>query len=110
MSWIQENRMKTRKKFLQRHEENITKERKAGIFKDYGTISEKSGRIRSNRSRPMTTNFDRNINFMPHEGVISRQPMKDYSTNKKGVFVNDVDDLRPNKIVGATSMEPGMCF
>ena len=32
-SWVEENRLKIRKKFIQRHEQNIEKERKAGVFK-----------------------------------------------------------------------------
>lgn len=33
--------------------------------------------------------------------IISRTNVQ-FPTNKRGVFVNDMDDLRPNKIVGAT--------
>ena len=62
MSWVEENRLKIREKFLKRHEENIEKERKAGIFKDYQTISERAKRGHSSnvtRNRPFTTNDKR---------------------------------------------------
>lgn len=66
-SWVQQNRLKLRQKFLQRHEENIEKERKAGIKKgnyglcnelDYKPISERAQIKSSNRSRPATTYQD----------------------------------------------------
>lgn len=62
MSWVEENRLKIRAKFLKRHEENIEKERRAGVFKDYQTISERAKRGNSSngtRNRPFTTNDQR---------------------------------------------------
>ncbi len=36
--WKQENRKKTRAKFLERHERNIDLEKKSGVKKEYKTI------------------------------------------------------------------------
>jgi hypothetical protein len=61
-SWVEENRLKIRAKFLKRHEENIEVERKAGIFKDYKTISERVKRgsaPNGTRNRPLTTKNQR---------------------------------------------------
>jgi hypothetical protein len=65
-SWVQENRLKIRQKFLRRHEENIEKERKAGIYKDYRTISEKSYRHGSTRNRQITTSHISKIIVLQH--------------------------------------------
>lgn len=53
--WKEENRTKIRQKFLEQHEKNIEKERKAGVYKDYQTLSEQSKRVNVVRSRPFTT-------------------------------------------------------
>lgn len=53
--WKEDNRLKTRQKLIERHEKNIEKERKAGIYKDYQTLSEKSHNFNSTRNRPFTT-------------------------------------------------------
>ena len=55
---MEENRLKLREKFIKRHEENIEKERKAGIYKPYQTISQRAkrgGSIHMTRNRPFTT-------------------------------------------------------
>lgn len=66
--WKEENRIKIRQKFIQRHENNIEKERKAGIFKDYQTITDKSKRENGTRNRPFTTaNLIRNRRLMSNQ-------------------------------------------
>ena len=66
--WKEENRIKIRQKFIQRHEQNIEKERKAGIYKDYQTISEKSNKENATRNRPFTTaNLIRNRRLMSNQ-------------------------------------------
>lgn len=85
-SWVQQNRSKIRQKFLHRREENKNKELRPLVRKTK-TSSE-------TRNRPLT--------YYNEGPVISNHPVKDYSTNKRGVFVNDMDDLRNNKIVGST--------
>jgi hypothetical protein len=61
---------------------------------------------------PLYLNFILKIDLNSKGGnrtdqVISTRHLKDYSTNKKGVFVNDIDDLRVEKIVGSTLGEDG---
>lgn len=69
--WKEENRAKIRNKFIQQHEKNIEKERKAGVYKDYKTISEKNSLKPDGgtRNRPFTT-----ANIIRNRRLMSNQP------------------------------------
>ena len=63
--WKEQNRQKIRQKLIEQHEKNIKKEEKAGVFKDYRTLTEQSQRAIVPRSRPLTTaNLIRNRRLM----------------------------------------------
>ena len=64
---MEENRLKLREKFIKRHEENIEKERKAGIFKPYQTINERAQRgssLNLARNRPFVTKNPNVVSFL----------------------------------------------
>eukprot|EP00344_Euplotes_crassus_P005858 CAMPEP_0196999714 /NCGR_PEP_ID=MMETSP1380-20130617/4823_1 /TAXON_ID=5936 /ORGANISM="Euplotes crassus, Strain CT5" /LENGTH=559 /DNA_ID=CAMNT_0042416729 /DNA_START=80 /DNA_END=1759 /DNA_ORIENTATION=+ len=94
--WVQENRNKTRQKFINRHEQNIQRERKAGIYKPYQTISQrahKRGATRDTRNIPFTTQ---------NRNVISNRRTSNSTSNKKGVFLHEDAEVRDGNIVGST--------
>ena len=83
--WKEENRVKIREKFIKRHEENIEKERKAGIYKDYQTISDKSKRDNATRNRPFTTaNLIRNRRIMSNQ---QKERMQSAITHEMRKFI-----------------------
>ena len=63
---MEENRLRLREKFIKRHEENIEKERKAGIYKPYQTINERAQRgssLNLAKNRPFTTQNPNVVSF-----------------------------------------------
>ena len=84
--WKQENRRKIRQKFIEQHEKNIERERKAGIYKDYQTMAEQSKHPNATRNRPLTTaNLIRNRRLIRNSTQVNPSGLTTYQNDRRNI-------------------------